>query len=414
MIPMKKNMPYDDAAKCSGCFACKDVCPKNAVTIRADEAGFLYPEIIADKCVSCGLCSSICAYRKGNNGNEPVKTYAAAAKNDAILMNTASGGIFSVIARQCVNSGGVVCGAAMSRTNTGFEVRHVFAENEGSLHQLAGSKYVISDTDGVFVKAEEILKTNKTLLFSGTPCQIAALKAYLRKDYENLITVDVICHGVPSLRLFNDYIRFYEEKHSCTVTDFRFRDKSRGQGMNYRITEKRGETSREIIRNGKLSSYFGLFLKGDVYRENCYSCPYAAEKRVSDITIGDYWGIYLEHGSEIRKNGLDNRKGISCVLINTDKGCRIWDGISGEMRFFASDLHKVSAHNEQFEKPSARSADREKILKAYIGGGYKAVDEIYRKEIRFKKYVYMLEFYMPKSLKRNMKKALSRIRNRKR
>ena len=408
------DMMYHDPSECSGCFACRDVCPQGAVAVATDRSGFLYPEIDTDKCISCGLCSRICGYQKGNSGNKPVKVFAAAAKNDKILMNAASGGIFSVMARHFVDSGGIVCGAAMTRKKTGFDVHHVFSDNERDLHKLASSKYVKSSTDGIFRKAEEILRSGKQLLFSGTPCQIAALKAYLRKDYENLFTVDLICHGVPSLRLFNDYIDLYEKKHSCTVTDFRFRDKSSGQGMYYRITEKRGETSFKKRKSGKLSSYFGLFLKGAIYRENCYSCPYASEKRISDITIGDYWGIYQEHGDEIRKAGLDNRKGISCVLINTDKGSRMWDIISSELRSFESELRKVSAHNEQLRKPSAKPAGRTKIMRAYISGGYKAVDEIYRKDIRFKKYLYMLEPYIPKILKRNMKKALSRILNRKR
>ena len=411
MIRMKENALNIDSSKCCGCFACKDVCPRDAVTIARDKAGFLYPEIDKEKCISCGLCSRVCAYRNGNDGIKPQKVFAAASKSDAVLMNAASGGIFSVMAAEFVRNGGVVCGSAMSRTENGFEVRHVFADNEADLKRLAGSKYVKSATDGVFREAEDILRSGKKLLFSGTPCQIAALKSYLRKEYEGLITVDLICHGVPSLKLFNDYISFYEKKNSCKVTDFSFRDKSRGQGMNYRITEKSGEKLREKVKNGKLSSYFGMFLKGSTYRKNCYSCPYASEKRVSDITIGDYWGIYQEHSDEISRAGLDNRKGISCVLINTGKGSDFWESISGEFNYFESEFQKVAAHNDQLVKPSARAANRKKVLNSYIKDGYKAVDEIYSREIRIKKYPYILEFYMPKSLKRNLKKAAEGLRN---
>jgi len=411
MNKMKDNTLCSDTSKCCGCFACKDVCPKDAVTIARDKAGFLYPVIDKEKCVACGLCSKVCGYKNGNDGNEPVKVFAAASKNDAVLMNAASGGLFSVMARAFVKNGGVVCGSAMSRTEAGFEVRHVFADNEDDLKKFAGSKYVKSSTDGVFREAENILRSGKQLLFSGTPCQVAALKSFLRKEYDGLVTVDLICHGVPSLKFFNDYISFYEEKNSCEVMDFQFRDKSRGQGMNYRITEKNGDKIREKVKNGKLSSYFGMFLKGATYRNNCYSCPYASEKRVSDITIGDYWGIYQEHSDEISKAGLDNRKGISCALINTDKGCEFWNSISEELNYFESEFRKVAAHNEQLQKPSSKAANRKKVLNSYINGGYKAVDEIYSNEIRIKKYPYILEFYMPKSLKRNLKKAASSLRN---
>lgn len=408
---MNKNILKEDISKCCSCFACKDACPKEAITIEMDKAGFLYPVIDIEKCVSCGLCSKVCGYKKGNDGNKPVKVYAAASKSNAVLMNAASGGMFSVMARQLVKNGGIACGSSMCRTDNGFEVKHIFVDNENDLKKLAGSKYVKSSTDGAFKEAEKLLRAGKKLIFSGTPCQIAALKSFLRKDYDNLITVDLICHGVPSLKFFNDYISFYEKKNSCTVMDFRFRDKSRGQGMNYRITEKSGEKIRERVKNGKLSSYFGMFLKSAIYMESCYSCPYASEERVSDITIGDYWGIYQEHADEIAKAGLDNRKGISCVLINTDKGCEFWDKINGSLNYFESEFGKVAAHNDQLLNPSSKAANRKKILRAYVNSGYKAVDEIYSKEIRVKKYPYILEFYMPKSLKRNLKKAVSNIRN---
>ena len=409
MKQMEKNSLYEDISKCCGCFACKDACPKDAITIKTTEAGFLYPEIDTAKCVSCGLCIRICGYKKGNDGNKPEKVFAAASKNNAIVMAAASGGIFSVMAREFVNSGGVVCGSAMFRTEAGFIVKHSFADNENELKKLAGSKYVESATDGVFRKAEEILRSGKSLLFSGTPCQVAALKSFLRKDYENLITVDLICHGVPSLRLFNDYISFYEEKHSCTVMDFIFRDKSRGQGMNCRITENNGERTRIKVMDGRLSSYFGMFLKGSVYRENCYSCPYASEKRVSDITLGDYWGVYQEHAGEVSKAGLDNRKGISCVLINTGKGEDIWKTTGEDILCFQSEFEKVAAHNDRLLTPSSKTDDREYVMRSYIRSGYKSVDEKYRREIRIKKIRYILAFHTPKAIKRNLKRFLSSL-----
>ena len=404
---MEKNRLYADRSKCCGCFACKDACPKDAITISATETGFLYPEIDTAKCVNCGLCIRICGYKKGNDGKRPEEVFAAASKSNAILSAAASGGIFSVMAKEIVNNGGVVCGSAMFRTETGFLVKHSFADNEKELKKLAGSKYVESAADGVFREAEEILRSGKRLLFSGTPCQVAALKSFLRKDYDNLITVDLICHGVPSLKLFNDYICFYEKKHSCIVMDFVFRDKSRGQGMNCRITEKSGEKTRVKVMDGRLSSYFGMFLKGSVYRENCYSCPYASEKRVSDVTLGDYWGVYQEHAGEVSKAGLDNRKGISCVLINTGKGAGLWQRISENVLCFHSELGKVAAHNDRLITPSSKPADREHVMQSYILNGYESVDEIYSKEIRIKKYRYILEFHTPKTVKRTLKRILS-------
>lgn len=398
---------FESKPDCCGCEACRNACPKNAIVMREDKEGFIYPEINREVCIGCGICKKVCGYKK-SDGVIPRKVFASSSKDSRILSGTASGGIFSVIAYDVLRRNGVVFGSAEVRTKNKLTARHIMVDNADDLHKLQGSKYVQSYIGDTYTEAKKYLEKGRTVLFSGTPCQIAGLNAFLRKKYDNLLTVDIICHGVPNARMFNDFIDGYEKKNNVTVTDFRFRDKSRGQGMTNRIEyTDSGRKKNHRIMCGELNSYMGLFLKSLIYRENCYSCPFARNERVADITLGDYWGVYAEHSKELSRVPMDNSKGISCVLLNTDKGIKAFGRIRHDVFIIKSSLEKVERHNEQLSRPSSLPDNRRKVMEIYRCSGYAGVEEYYRKLIGWKKYAYMVRFALPKSLKRTVQILIS-------
>ena len=267
----------------------------------------------------------------------------------------------------------------------------------------------IGDT---YAQAKKDLLDGKSVLFSGTPCQIAGLKQYLKKDYENLLTVDIICHGVPSKRFFQSFMEDYGKKLGGTITEFYFRDKSKGQGMITRSVykNKNGERQEKVIA-GNLLSYVNLFLRSFTYRKNCYSCPFASEKRVGDLTLGDFWGFHEEYPSYDEKQGLSNGKGVSCILVNTNQGKVALEQCESQFVLMTSDFEKVARHNDQLHSPSKYSPKREQILELYQKEGYEAVDRYFHKNYKKDILKYTVSGMLPKGLKRNIKKMAGKIKN---
>lgn len=280
------------------------------------------------------------------------------------------------------------------------------------LPELQGSKYVQSAIGDTYAQAKKDLLDGKRVLFSGTPCQIAGLKQYLKKDYENLLTVDIICHGVPSKRFFQSFMEDYGKKLGGTITEFYFRDKSKGQGMITRSVykNKHGERQEKVI-TGNLLSYVNLFLRSFTYRKNCYSCPFASEKRVGDLTLGDFWGFHEEYPSYDEKQGLSNGKGVSCILVNTNQGKVALEQCESQFVLMTSDFEKVARHNDQLHSPSKYSPKREQILELYQKEGYEAVDRYFHKNYKKDILKYTVSGMLPKGLKRNIKKMAGKIKN---
>lgn len=338
--------------------------------------------------------------------------YAAASNDDNLLRKSASGGAFAVLAENVLKKGGVVYGAALPLENGKLEPKHLRIDTVERLTELQGSKYVQSAIGDTYAQAKKDLLDGKSVLFSGTPCQIAGLKQYLKKDYENLLTVDIICHGVPSKRFFQSFMEDYGKKLGGTITEFYFRDKSKGQGMITRSVykNKNGEQQEKIIV-GNLLSYFNFFLRSFTYRKNCYSCPFASEKRVGDLTLGDFWGFHEEYPSYDEKQGLSNGKGVSCILVNTNQGKATLEQCEGQFVLMTSDFEKVARHNDQLHSPSKYSPKREQILELYQKEGYEAVDRYFHKNYKKDILKYTVSGMLPKGLKRNIKKMAGKIKN---
>ena len=267
----------------------------------------------------------------------------------------------------------------MEYKDGGFIPMHIVVDNEEELSKLYMSKYVQSDIGYVFRKVKKFLDSGRLVLFSGTPCQVSGLKGFLKKDYDNILTIDIVCHGVPSSKMFKDYIREYERKYKCEIKKFKFRSKEKGWKVIGQIgyIDKFGKYKERTINPDK-SSYYSLFLKSHIYRNSCYSCKYASKNRPSDITIGDSWGIEEKHPQSLKENGgvLDKNKGISCVIIYTEKGKKVFYNYLNGLNIYKSSFEDIAEYNTQLIKP-AESKKRRMILNVYKIFGYRAIESIF-------------------------------------
>lgn len=408
---MSEIILYKNKKDCCGCGACMNICPKSAIRMQEDEYGFVYPVITQTLCVQCGVCKTVCGYQIKPTAEEPKAVYAAASKNEGLLRESASGGAFAVVAKAILQDTGVVYGAALPLENRKLEPKHLRVDSLDDLLALQGSKYVQSEIGKTYLQAKQDLQNGNKVLFSGTPCQIAGLKKYLKKEYDNLITMDVICHGVPNKRLFQDFIDFHGKKLGGTITEFYFRDKTKGQGMITRSVFKgAGQQRQEKVMMGGCTAYIHFFSKSYTYRQNCYACPFASEKRMGDITIGDFWGFHEEYPSYDEAQGLSNGRGISCVLVNTDKGQKALGQCKDLFVLMTSDFEKVARHNDQLRSPSKYSPEREEILNLYKDRGYEAVDQYFHRYCKKDIIKYTISGMMPKGFKRSLKKIIGRTR----
>lgn len=335
-----------DKKDCCGCSACASVCPKHCITMSEDSEGFIYPCVDESVCVDCHLCERVCPIINYGNDREPLAVYAAKNPDESIRMQSSSGGVFTLLAERVIDEGGVVFGATF---NDRWEVVHDYVETKEELAKFRGSKYVQSKIGDSYQKAKAFLKNNRKVLFSGTPCQIAGLKKYLRKDYDNLLAVDFICHGVPSPGVFRTYLQEEIDKesarkggrkntvlHPCfslitesdgldckglEIKSIAFRDKRNGW-KKYGFALGLSKASAAGEKNSVSLSYASLnknlflrgFLKNIFLRPSCYSCKSRNFRSGSDVTLADFWGIGKLNRS------LDDNKGVSMLIINTSKG----------------------------------------------------------------------------------------------
>lgn len=307
-----------DKKDCCGCSACSSVCPKQCITMSEDSEGFIYPCVDKRVCVDCHLCEKVCPIINYGNDREPLAVYAAKNPDESIRMQSSSGGVFTLLAERVIDEGGVVFGATF---NDRWEVVHDYVETKEELAKFRGSKYVQSKIGDSYQKAKAFLKNNRKVLFSGTPCQIAGLKKCLRKDYDNLLAVDFICHGVPSPGLWNRYlVQLIESQNRKRneILAIKFRDKITGwKGYSCSIAYKDGVVS---VENREKNLWMKGFLEGLYNRPSCSHCPAKGHSH-ADIVLGDLWGI-----SELAPE-IDDDKGMCLVISNTTKGDKVLDSI---------------------------------------------------------------------------------------
>lgn len=387
------NVSGKDNIECCGCGACASICPKYAISMVKDEFGHFYPEVSDNKCIDCGMCVKICRFDKPECFSIK-ESYAAVNKNKEQLGKSSSGGIFSAIASNAIKNDIYVCGANLSFKDSKAIVKHILINSEKDISLLQGSKYVYSVASVVFEEILTLLKNGNKVLFSGTPCQVDAIKSFAGSRYQdNLYTIDIICHGVPSQQLFNDYLELESQKHRLRITNFMFRNKKYGWGLDGNIfgRNSNGEVVSHHIEPDT-SSYYHYFLAGDIYRESCYRCPYAQKQRTGDITIGDYWGVEKYDSNLMIANGgiFSEKDGVSCVFVNTDKGKKMWKNCSDIIESREVKFSNVAIVNTQLNNPAIYSAMRNKLLNSYRNDGYIGIQRIFlewRIKQKFKRIV---------------------------
>lgn len=358
-----------DKADCCGCTACASICPKDAITMEPDTLGFKYPKVDLSKCINCGLCEKVCAfndnYDKSLNLKEP-EIYAARHKDIHEIETSRSGAAFIAISDYILENGGIVYGVGYKDH---FRVAHKRATTKEERNEFKGSKYVQSDLDGIFRQVKEDLKQGNTVLFSGTPCQTAGLNSYIGKKLrENLVLVDIVCHGVPSPYIWRDYLAYIEKKYKNKVIKVDFRDKSR-IGWSGHIESYVFNNDDKI----EIKTYTNLFFKHVMLRESCGKCYFANIFRPGDISIGDFWG-YEKTDADINK---DN-KGVSLILVNTEKGLNIFNRIKSKMVIIPAKPENCLQPN--LMHPSSIHPKRLQFEHEYVNYGFNYVLNKYTKE----------------------------------
>lgn len=385
---------------CTGCRACEQTCPKNAITMEENKEGFLYPKIDKEKCIKCGLCLKKCHTQKQCLEEKQESEFLAIkpTKKD-IAKKSTSGGLAYIISNYIIENKGIVYGSVYDED---LYVKHIKIKSEKELEKLRGSKYVISDTENTFSQVKDNLDSGIKVLYTGTACQIAGLKAFLGKDYNNLYTLDIVCHGTPSFKMFKKYTEYLEEKYNAKVIEYEFRNKDKKQwGMGFvakvKLTYKNKAKTKIKYLKADFDPYYINFLKGNTYRESCYSCKYADyNKRPADLTIADFWGI------EKYRPKFYDENGVSLCVVNTQKGKELLKNINDKVIIEKTKKEEAISQNSNLIKPTFRPKIRDTI---YSEIDILTAQEFVNKRLKVKKSIILvLKHITPKKIRMIYKK----------
>lgn len=356
-----------DMRLCTGCAACAQTCIRDAVKMAENEEGFLYPEIDSQKCSDCGLCKKVCPVNSVQvekilysavKTSQNTKVYACFSKDADIRESSSSGGVFSLLAQSILSQNGVVFGAGFDES---FKVRHDYIEKIDGLDGLRRSKYVQSNIENNYKKAGDFLDAGRKVLFCGTPCQIAGLKAFLVKDYVNLLTCDLACHGVPSPKVWNMYLDFLKERYDSGIAAISFRDKSTGwTGSSMRVDFDNG---RRYMQRVKSELFFIGFGKSIFNRRSCFDCQFRLQNTKADITLADFWGI-----DRLKDRDFCDNKGVSLVITHTEAGEKALSLIGDSMCMKERRLDEALTGNPRLISSCREPAGRESFFKDLKSG----------------------------------------------
>lgn len=359
----------EDKTKCCGCNACANICPVSCISLNEDEEGFYYPFVDKEKCISCGQCDKVCHYNfELKNMNNSKSYYAAYSSNLEIVKDSSSGGVFWEIVKYVFSENGVIYGAILE---SDFYVRHTRTDTLNTSAKIRKSKYLQSNIEYTYREAKDDLSLGKLVLFSGTPCQIAGLKAYLQKEYENLVTVDVVCHGVPSRKLFSSFIKELNHEYNDQAVEMIWRDKRNGWGPNH-ISIK-FSSGKEVVTTSQQNKYQKGFLDNFYLRPSCYSCKYAKLPRIGDISLADFWGY---EGALKESN---NNVGMSLVIVSSNKGADIFERIKENLIFENVEESYAKEKSRHSHMPPRTNRYRKMFFNDYRKG--LSFDELYKKYI---------------------------------
>ncbi len=371
-----KTIQFVNSEHCVGCAACVSICPKEAIGMKVDEEGFMNPIIDEDKCVDCGLCVTVCPVLCLSIEREERMMplcYAAWSKDEEVRENSTSGGVFSHLAYQVIHQGGIVVGARYKENHL---VEHGFADTIEGVKDFRQSKYVQSDMKAVFPRIKRELMSGRLVMFSGTPCQCAGVRAYLGKEYENLLLCDFICLGVNSPLVYLTYIEELEKKYKSKVKRIWFKNKS--FSWNQFATKIFFENGEVYIADREEDLYMQGYIKANrslYMRRSCYDCRFRGIRRPVDFTLGDFWGI------ERYEKGIDTRKGISAVLIQSSKGESFFEQCKSSLHCCVRDVEDVLPCNPRMVNNVERSKERSKFFEKMIIVGFtSAIQELMEEE----------------------------------
>lgn len=354
---------------CTGCTACTSICPQKCLIMTTDENGFFYPKLVKeDSCINCKVCEKVCPITSQKNiSGEKTYAYAAYSQNENLRIQSSSGGVFSEIAKTVFDEDGVVYGAVYIQD---FTVEHKGITEESELYKLRGAKYSQSDLKDVFLEIQQNLKQGKEVLFSGTPCSVAGLKSFLQKDYENLLCVDFVCHGIPAPRAWEEYVKYraLKDNHENLPIKINLRSKHTGWSR-YRYSnlyEYADGTSYSALSGEDL--FMKLFVEDYINRESCSNCMFKGYQRSSDLTIADFWGIW-----DILPE-MDDDKGTSAILVHSEKGKKVFESILDNMQVKEVSVEQIYQQNPSLRISSMPNEKRDEILKMICSG---QIEEIY-------------------------------------
>lgn len=389
------NIDIIPRTSCTGCMACSALCPFHCIGITADEEGFIIPHVEETKCANCNLCVSHCPSQNGIGKNVPLHVFAFQAKDRAVARSSSSGGAAALITNEILRSHGIVYGCTMDEN---LKVRHIRITHMEERQYLTGSKYVQSNFSDVYRTIKQDCESGRPVCVFGTPCQIAGVRSFFSKDCANLFFVDLICHGVPSQWLFDEYLAWKaKQMNGERILSYVFRDKTKYDwGTTYRLT------TATATATATADPFYQSFIYAKTYRESCYQCKYATVERVGDITVGDYWGILKEH-PEWKKKCKD---GVSAVLVNTEKGQALFNKIAGHADVTESTIEKASAQNSNLYTPAKRPELRGIYYRSVKEYGFSWANKMMYADKRY--YVALIKRMIPMSVKKLIKNLLSK------
>lgn len=383
---MNKNIIDNDL--CTGCGVCMLECPKKCITMKMNEEGFLYP-FKSDQCINCGICTNTCPRINPKNveSNFKKQAYAALSRNTTIWKNSASGGAFTEICKAWNNNKTVFVGAVWK----GLKVEHRIV-NYNELYRLNKSKYMASELNTIYIEIEKYLNNGFRVVFSGTPCQVAGLKTFLKREYDNLLLIDLICHGVGSPKVFNDCIRQTEIDLGCTIQSYEFRHKERVFVQDH-IQKITNGNKNKLLENDR---YMQLFTKQHCLRKSCgKNCIYRTKNRQGDITIGDFKGLINVFP---KLNGT--KKNYSTVVINTEKGSRIVNTLKENMILLECTINDIEKYNPLFAKHTYFSEKRDVFFDEYKNNPLDTIKKWTISASEYKRGIKLLFDILPVNIRR--------------
>lgn len=389
-----------DKTACTGCGACAKACPKKAIEFYDDEEGFPSPRIDPEKCVECGICNAVCPALHAPDMHPIQAAYAAQLLDRKALMDSTSGGLFTAFSREIFRRGGLVYGCVWDENYRAVVTK---AENEAEIEAMRGSKYVWSWAGDTFPEIKAFLDSGKQVLFAGLACQVAGLKGYLRKEYDNLITLDFLCSGTPSPLAFRRWLESVTDKPVPSELNLKFRDKSQ-YGCGVHITYKGQKTKNAKKGEHVINPYYYAFFTHLMDRRSCYQCPYGTDRRVSDLTMGDYWGIVNYHPE------MDIRSGVSALTVNSEKGAALLESVKDSLKLVPTAKENIGKANNLRCNGQRRNRPvpdkRDAFFSELAEHGWKAAENACLHDS--KRFVQIVKARIPERVAKAVKKILKK------